>query len=585
MADIKLGQSINGSFTSSDPKNTSTSPTNPLGFGTFGRFYDDYDLKGVDNFQQLKISVENPNVTANTGTVVLQLVNAATGAILAEEKGSNDTPHTLFLDRTTFPGVNYKIRVADITLGDYKISVVDGGKASSIVSPSRTVNGGSGFSGLSDKFDQVGTVGANGVYFPFASGFPSPFADIALSSNGQFYGITSSLVINASNLYKIDPSLDLAQQVALNKPSLIADVQGNKLESSLSAIEFGADGKLYGIGTGSTGGKLFQIDVNTSVATSIADLPTGLNGSGDLVYDAASSSFFAVSEDTATSDALWKIPLANPSGATKIGQVGFTGVGGINFENGQLTGFTGATNSLSFSPVVGNRIKINASSGVGTIDTALSATDSVISSRTNQNIGISGASTIFALGGSSTTQTSLADFKKDPVKYMGAIRDYDGNNLGGSSTWKAVGDVDINGDGTLESILVNPKIERFASVGSVGGNIDFTKNGLNGDTRVVGIYIDPTLKNSPEKIGGPFDSQRRFQNDLKIDNLKVLAAGDYNKDGFQDLYFKVSDGSAVLRAEMFKDGNIQYANYQSKADLTAFMTTNNVPNSVWGNWI
>jgi hypothetical protein len=187
--------------------------------------------------------------------------------------------------------------------------------------------------------------------------------------------------------------------------------------------------------------------------------------------------------------------------------------------------------------------------------------------------------------GKPLTTAPLTDFKKDAPKYMGSIRDYDGNDLGGSSSWKLLGDVDIQGDGDLESILVNPAIGRFASVGSANGNVDFTKYGLNGDTRVVGIYIDPTLKDKPQNIGGPFDSQRRFQNDLRIDNLKVLAAGDYNKDGFQDLYFRLGDGSAVLRAVMFADGNIQYANYQSKADLTAFMTTNNVPSSVWGGWI
>jgi hypothetical protein len=187
--------------------------------------------------------------------------------------------------------------------------------------------------------------------------------------------------------------------------------------------------------------------------------------------------------------------------------------------------------------------------------------------------------------GKPITIAPLADFKKEPNKYMESIRDYDGNNLGGASSWKLLGDVDIQGDGDLESILVNPEIGRFASVGAVNGNIDFTKYGLNGDTRVVGIYIDPTLKNSPQNIGGPFDSQRRFQNDLRNDNLKLLAAGDYNKDGFQDLYFKLGDGSAVLRALMFKDGNIQYANYQSKTDLTKFMTDNKVDSSVWGGWI
>jgi hypothetical protein len=187
--------------------------------------------------------------------------------------------------------------------------------------------------------------------------------------------------------------------------------------------------------------------------------------------------------------------------------------------------------------------------------------------------------------GKPITIAPLADFKKEPAKYMESIRDYDGNDLGGASTWKSLGDVDIQGDGDLESILVNPAIGRFASVGAVNGNVDFTKYGLNGDTRVVGIYIDPTLKNSPQNIGGPFDSQRRFQNDLRIDNLKLLAAGDYDKDGFQDLYFKLGDGTAVLRALMFKDGNIQYANYQSKSELTTFMTKNNVSPSVWSGWI
>jgi hypothetical protein len=37
MADITLGQSINGSFTSSDPKNIILSPTNPLGVETYDR--------------------------------------------------------------------------------------------------------------------------------------------------------------------------------------------------------------------------------------------------------------------------------------------------------------------------------------------------------------------------------------------------------------------------------------------------------------------------------------------------------------------------------------------------------------------
>ena len=184
-----------------------------------------------------------------------------------------------------------------------------------------------------------------------------------------------------------------------------------------------------------------------------------------------------------------------------------------------------------------------------------------------------------------TSLTSVADVKQNPSAYMGEIRDYDGNDLGSSSSWRFVGDADVQGDGDSESIFVNSSNGRWATVGDINGIVDFSKNGLGGDTRVVGIYIDPTLKNQPQNIGGPFDSQRRFQNDLKINNLSVLAAADYNKDGFQDMYFKLGDGTAVLRALMHLDGNIQYANYQSKADLTAFMTANNVSSSIWGSWL
>jgi hypothetical protein len=180
---------------------------------------------------------------------------------------------------------------------------------------------------------------------------------------------------------------------------------------------------------------------------------------------------------------------------------------------------------------------------------------------------------------------TLAQVKQNPSVFMDKIRDYDGNNLGSGSSWKLIGDADVQGDGDLESIFVNPLIGRWATVGTVNNFVDFSKHGQGGDTRVVGIYIDPTLKDKPQNRGGPFDSQRRFQNDLKIDNLKFLAAADYNKDGFQDMYFRLGDGTAVLRALMHKDGNIQYANYQSEADLTAFMTANNVSSSVWGGWL
>ena len=62
--------------------------------------------------------------------------------------------------------------------------------------------------------------------------------------------------------------------------------------------------------------------------------------------------------------------------------------------------------------------------------------------------------------------------------------------------------------------------------------------------------------------------------DLNKDNLTVKASGDYDGDGFQEVYWKTNDGSAYLRALMHADGNIQYANYQSESQMSDYLTSN-----------
>ena len=57
------------------------------------------------------------------------------------------------------------------------------------------------------------------------------------------------------------------------------------------------------------------------------------------------------------------------------------------------------------------------------------------------------------------------------------------------------------------------------------------------------------------------------------DNLAVKHAGDYDGDGFQEVYWKTNDGTAYLRALMHADGNIQYANYQSEAQMSDYLTS------------
>jgi hypothetical protein len=546
MPDIALGQTIQGSFTSNDPKINDY------------LYYDEYNLpNNLTNYNNIRIAF-NSGIGNTPGSTTVALINAATNAILAESTYRNIS--RAVIDQTISPGIQYKIRVANSNLsnGKYSLSLEDEGAATSIFSSGDITNGTNGY--------QIGAINSIGTYFALAkTGYD--LADVALASTGLLYGIIPSKdTYQGDRLFIADPYLGGNQ--SLNAKD-IKDASGNNIFQNFSSLAFSNNDKLYAIGTAETGASgLYQINTSNYVATLLGSLPTGLNNAGDLVYDPANSRFLAVSP-TQGLDLLWSIPLANPTMANKIGQTGFTGITGLSFTDGQLIGFSNYGGSIQ-------KIRIDTTTG--------NSVGVYISSSTSSLSNVTGASTI-VYPAAPTPQISLTDLKKDPGKYMGLIRDYDGNNLGGTSSWKLRGEVDIQGDGDLESILVNPAIGRFASVGSVNGNVDFTKYGLNGDTRVVGIYIDPTLKDKPQNIGGPFDSQRRFQNDLRIDNLKVLAAGDYNKDGFQDLYFRLGDGSAVLRAVMFADGNIQYANYQSKADLTAFMTTNNVSSSVWGNWL
>ena len=49
-------------------------------------------------------------------------------------------------------------------------------------------------------------------------------------------------------------------------------------------------------------------------------------------------------------------------------------------------------------------------------------------------------------------------------------------------------------------------------------------------------------------------------------------SGDYDGDGFQEVYWKTNDGTAYLRALMHADGNIQYANYQNEEQMSDYLT-------------
>ena len=177
----------------------------------------------------------------------------------------------------------------------------------------------------------------------------------------------------------------------------------------------------------------------------------------------------------------------------------------------------------------------------------------------------------------------------DPSVYqsaMNAIRDFDGNDLGGSGSWLRIGSADVNGDGDIDQILVNEAIGRFATVGTApDGLVYFDDHSWAGETRVAGIYIDPLVQSGQVVAGSDQDSQRRFQNDLEIENInRVLGADDYNNDGIQEVYFALTDGTAYLRALMHDDGNIRYANYQSEQEVIDYLTANGFDASTYADW-
>ncbi len=165
------------------------------------------------------------------------------------------------------------------------------------------------------------------------------------------------------------------------------------------------------------------------------------------------------------------------------------------------------------------------------------------------------------------------------VYYLTKIKDYDGNLHGSAplsvqSQYKFQGSIDLNKDGTKEKIFTNKDSGRWASIGydPNTGLTNFEEHGEGGITRVVGIYIDPLVTSGEVEQFGPHDSQRRFQNDLEIDNLSVKTAGDYDNNGINEVYWKTNDGTAYLRALMHDDGNIRYANYQSEEQMSEYLT-------------
>ncbi len=177
--------------------------------------------------------------------------------------------------------------------------------------------------------------------------------------------------------------------------------------------------------------------------------------------------------------------------------------------------------------------------------------------------------------------------KKYKISYL---CDYDGNLHGflGEApndaiiSYKHQGVLDVNSDGRSEAIYTNNFSGRWATttIDPITGIIDYTNHGKGGSTRIVGIYEDPLVQSGVVEKDSDFDGSRTFINDLKLDNLILKTVGDYDGDGFQEVYWSKVDNTAYLRAVMHADGNIQYANYQNLDQMTNFLTGNGFADTV-----
>ncbi len=166
------------------------------------------------------------------------------------------------------------------------------------------------------------------------------------------------------------------------------------------------------------------------------------------------------------------------------------------------------------------------------------------------------------------------------------LMDYDGNAVGATGQWSMIGIASVQPNAAPSYILVDPTTGRWAEVGlQSDGTINYQDHGDNGNARVVGIYVDPLVTAGVVTAGGPDDSQIRFLADVKANNLSLLGDVYDQENGGMDLIFGVKSMQGVyLRAILFPDGNIQYANYVTTAQLTQWAAGQEVSSAVYSKW-
>jgi len=317
MTNIGLGQTIDGSLSSTDDVNPKRS----------GGFLDQYTLDGLSDWQQVQVSLDSTTIDT-----YLQLINASTGRqiIFDDNSGGNRNSQLSF---TKIPGVNYILWATSANseqTGNYTLNTTSLGTASSLVV---TRNGQE--AGTVDPLGRFASIGSF-----VAAGSSSIFADIAFSNDNKLLGIKREPL--PSQLYKINPETGSSSVIG-NFPS---GVEMIALEFSPSNILYGAS-RSKETSNSFTGSQLYTINPHTGAASSIANFPWDENvAGGDIVFDPVNNRFLFAKDGS-----LLSVSLTGQS--TKIGDIGFGSVVGLSFEGSTLVGFTNDNKRLIINPATG----------------------------------------------------------------------------------------------------------------------------------------------------------------------------------------------------------------------------------------
>jgi hypothetical protein len=149
--------------------------------------------------------------------------------------------------------------------------------------------------------------------------------DIALDPHGTLYGVGSAL-------YTVDTKT--------GAPTVVAMLS---LGVPLNALDFAADGTLYGAG----GSDVYTIDLKTGKLEQVATYPVPYTSSGDLAI--IGNQLLATVTGSPGTDTLLSIDLTTFE-TTVIGQTGFIQIYGLAAYGTQLFGYTSAGQVLQIDP-------------------------------------------------------------------------------------------------------------------------------------------------------------------------------------------------------------------------------------------